>query len=85
MYFRQTSLGEFSGYIEPGCNCYVQYGKDKTYVNSEVKVNKNSFISEDTGYAVKTNKKIWGSDFGPLIFKKIHNFDYFIDKNWGQD
>ncbi len=82
MYFRETKPGNFSGSIESGCKCYIQYGKDKTYLKSEVKVNKNSFISEDSGYKIETSKKIWGSDFGPLIFKKIDNFDYFIDSNW---
>ena len=82
MYFRETSPGDFSGKIESGCKCYIQYGKNKTYVKSELKVNKNSLISEDSGYEIETQKKLWGSDFGPLIFKKIDNFDSFIDQNW---
>ncbi len=82
MYFKETIPGKFTGIIEPGCNCFIKYGKDKTYVKSEVKVDKNSLISEDSGYAIETHKKTWGSDFGPLIFKKIENFDYFINENW---
>ena len=82
MYFRETTAGNFSGSIESGCKCYIQYGKDKTYVKSKVKVNKNILISEDSGYKIDTDKKIWGSDYGPLIFKKIDNFDCFIDENW---
>ncbi len=82
MHFRETKPGNYSGTLEPGCRCYIQYGKNKTYVNSEVRVNKNSFIAEDSGYEIETDKKIWGSDFGPLIFKKLDNFDYFIDENW---
>ena len=82
MHFREINPGDFSGTLEPGCKCYIQYGKNKTYVNSKVRVNKNSFIAEDSGYEIETDKKIWGSDFGPLIFKKLDNFDYFIDKNW---
>ena len=82
MYFRETYPGNFSGNIESGCKCYVQYGKENTYVKSEVRVNKNSLISEDSGYKIETNKKIWGSEFGPLIFKKIDNFDCFINDNW---
>ena len=73
MYFREINPGNFSGTIESGCKCYIQHGKDKTYVKSEVKVNKNSLISEDSGYETETDKKIWGSDFGPLMFKKINN------------
>jgi len=82
MYFREKNPGNFLGTIESGCKCYIQYGKEKTYVKSEVKVNKNTLISEDSGYEIETDKKIWGSDFGPLIFTKIDNFDYFIDQNW---
>ena len=82
MYFKEITTGNFSGSIEPGCKCIIQNGEDWTYVKSEVKVNKNSFTSEDSGYVIETNKKVWGSDNGPLIFKKIDNFDYFIDENW---
>ena len=83
MYFRETNPGNFSGTIESGCKCYIQSGESKTYVKSEVIVNKNILISEDSGYEIETDKKIWGSDFGPLIFKKLDNFDCFIDENWG--
>ena len=82
MYFRETNPGNYLGTIESGCKCYIQYGKDKTYVKSKVSVNKNSLICEDSGYEIESNKKVWGSDFGPLIFKKIDTFDYFIDENW---
>ena len=82
MYFRETNSGNFSGAIESGCKCYIQHGKDKTYVKSEVKINKKILIAEDSGYEIETDKKIWGSDFGPLIFKKIDNFNNFIDQNW---
>ena len=82
MHFRETSPGNFSGMIESGCKCYIEYDKHKTYINSEVKVNKNSLISEDSGYKIENDKKIWGSEFGPLIFKKIDNFDCFVDDNW---
>ena len=82
MYFRETNPGIFSGDIESGCKCYIQYGKDKTYVKSKVEISKNSLISEDSGYEIETDRKVWGSEFGPLIFKKIDNFDCFINDNW---
>ncbi len=82
MYFKETNSGNYSGTMEPGCCCIIQYGKDKTYVKSEVKVNKNIFISEDSGYNIETNKKVWGSESGPFLFKKIDNFDCFIDEHW---
>ncbi len=82
MHFREHDPGNFIGHIEPGEKCFIQNGKDKTFVKSKVLLNKNSLISEDTGYEKKTGKKVWGSDFGPLSFKKIYNFDDFIDRNW---
>ena len=82
MHFKESYPGNFIGQIEPGKKCYIQKGKEKTYVKSEVLFNHTSLISEDSGYKEKTNKKVWGSNFGPLVFKKIENFDNFIDKNW---
>ena len=82
MHFRETTPGKFSGTLEPGCKCIIQYGKNKTYVKSEVRVNKNILISEDSGYEIETDRKIWGSDYGPLIFKNLDIFDCFIDQNW---
>ncbi len=83
MHFKERRPGIFIGNIEPGEKCYIQHGKDKTYVKSEVILNEKSLISEDSGYELVSGKKIWGSNFGPLIFKKIDNFDYFIDQDWG--
>ena len=82
MHFRETKQGSFYGNIEPGRKCHIQNGNKKTYVKSEVVFNKNTLISEDSGYEITTDQKVWGSNFGPLIFKKIANFDDFIDHNW---
>ncbi|WP_413677306.1 chromophore lyase CpcT/CpeT [Prochlorococcus sp. MIT 0916] len=82
MHFRETKAGNFSGNIEPGEKCYIQNGEELTYVKSEVILNKKVLITEDSGHEVLTDKKVWGSNFGPLIFKKIDNFDCFIDSNW---
>ena len=82
MHFKETKSGDFIGNIEPGKKCYIQNGPKKTYVKSEVIINKKSLISEDSGYEIGTGKKAWGSNFGPLIFKKIDDFDYFIDRDW---
>ena len=82
MYFRENSPGNYLGNIEPGKKCYIQKGKQKTYVNSKVILNEKSLISEDSGYEIETDRKMWGSNFGPLVFKKIENFDNFIDSYW---
>ena len=82
MHFRENKTGDFIGAIEPGKKCFIKKGKEKTYISSEVKLAKNILITEDSGYEGNTGKKVFGSDFGPLIFKKIDNFDYFIEQNW---
>ena len=82
MHFRESDQGNFIGQIEPGKKCYITKGIERTYVKSEVIVNNNSLISEDSGYEEDTGKKIWGSNFGPLVFKKLTNFDEFIETNW---
>ena len=82
MHFRETEPGKFLGSIEPGCKCIIQNGNQKTYVKSQVILSKATLISEDSGYEIITGKKVWGSNFGPLVFKKIDNFDFFIDHNW---
>jgi len=82
MHFSEDNPGNFVGHIEPGNKCYIQKETVKTYLRSKVKLNNNRLISEDSGYEIETDKKIWGSNFGPLFFKKIKNFDDFIDENW---
>ena len=82
MYFRKTDSGDFEGNIEPGRKCFIENGKKKSYVISKVILKNNSLISEDSGYEVVTGEKSWGSNFGPLKFKKIENFNYFIDRHW---
>tara|TARA_B100000575_G_C22867493_1_gene506496 strand:+ start:137 stop:736 length:600 start_codon:yes stop_codon:yes gene_type:complete len=82
MHFRKTKQGNFSGNIEPGGKCIIKMGSEETYVKSEVILNKTSLITEDSGYEMVTGKKVWGSNFGPLEFKKIDDFDYFIERNW---
>ena len=82
MHFKADNQDNFIGNIQPGDKCYIQKGKAITYLRSKVKINKDLLIAEDSGYEEETGKKIWGSDFGPLVFKKIKNFDKFIEKNW---
>ena len=82
MHFRRISPENYVGNIEPGEKCCIIKDNTNTYLRSIVELNKDRLISEDSGYNVKTNKKVWGSKFGPLIFKKILNFDNFIKENW---
>ena len=82
MHFKEIDKGNFIGFIEPGSKCYIKKDGQLTYLKSKVKLTKDMLISEDTGHEIETDKKIWGSKFGPLVFKKIKNFDLFIESNW---
>ena len=82
MHFKEDSPGNFIGNIMPGRNCCILKGKKYIYTISQVRVNSQNWISEDSGYERKTNKKVWGSNYGPLRFKKIKSYNQFIDENW---
>ena len=82
MHFREDDQGRFIGQIEPGGQCYIQKGRKQTYVKSDLILNNTTMITEDSGYDKETGKKLWGSDFGPLVFNKLDDFDNFIDHNW---
>ena len=85
MHFRKNNQGSYIGLIEPGRNCYVQERKEKIHVKSKVILNDTSLISEDSGIEEETGRKVWGSDYGPFVLKKINNFDKFIESNWNLD
>ena len=82
MHFTEIKSDTYSGNIKPGKNCCSSRGGKLIYTLSQVKINKQSWISEDSGYDKKTGKKIWGSKYGPLEFKKINSYSTFIDDNW---
>ena len=82
MHFRETKPGSYSGNIKPGRNCCSSKGGKLIYTLSQITINKQSWISEDSGYEKETDKKIWGSNYGPLEFKKINSYDKFLEDNW---
>ncbi len=84
MHFSRKKPEKFIGHIEPGAKCYIQKGNEKTFLRSKVILTNDSLISEDSGYEVESGNKVWGSNFGPLVFKKLNNFDNFIDSNWAK-
>ncbi len=82
IHFTETKPGNYSGNIKPGKNCCSSKGGKLIYTLSQVRINKQSWISEDSGYEKETDKKLWGSKYGPLEFKKIDSFNKFIEDNW---
>ena len=53
-----------------------------TYLVSEVEVTQDSWISRDRGYDPDTNRQIWGSEHGQLVFKKIEDIGEMITSDW---
>lgn len=82
MHFKETNPGNYTGNIKPGKNCCSLKGGTLIYTLSQIKINKKSWISEDSGYEKETDKKLWGSKYGALEFKKTNSYQKFIDDNW---
>ena len=84
MHFREMSPGCFTGNVEPGKNCLVPRNGQLTYLVSEVTVDRNSWVSRDRGFDPNTDQPKWGSEHGPLRFKRIEDFSTLITPEWIQ-
>ena len=82
MHFLKLKDGIYIGNIEPGKKCHIEKEKALTYVKSEVMLTAKSWTSEDMGFDIKTNKKVWGSKYGPLKFLKVSSFGNELNENW---
>ena len=71
MHFKELGAGNYIGSLEPGRKCLIARGGELTYLVSHVEFNEKELISLDQGYSVSTNQKIWGSDHGAILFKKV--------------
>ncbi len=71
MHFTEIKAGKYYGFLSPAKQCCISQNNSKVYVVSKVIFDHKKWISEDSGYNLSTNKKVWGSSYGPLIFKKI--------------
>jgi CpeT protein len=49
---------------------------------SEVEVDQENWISRDRGFDPETDQPQWGSEHGPLRFKRIESFSEFITSSW---
>jgi len=71
MHFREIKNKHYQGFIEPGGKCLIKRGETITYLRSTVEFNEREWISLDEGFDTFSHKKIWGSEHGPLKFRKI--------------
>tara|TARA_Y100001968_G_scaffold269976_1_gene260975 strand:+ start:9533 stop:10150 length:618 start_codon:yes stop_codon:yes gene_type:complete len=82
MDFRLINKDYYTGNIEKGNKCIISREGRLSYLASKVELRENSFISEESGFDKKTNKKIWGSADGPFIFKKTISYREEVNKRW---
>ena len=82
MEFRAVADGTFSGQVEPGCRCLVPRDGALTYLVSEVELGEDHWISRDRGFDPETHQQRWGSEHGPLRFRRIDRYDEAIGDDW---
>ena len=82
MHFKEVKPGHYAGEVEAGKRCLIKRSHQLTYLISKVEFNKKEWRSIDEGFNTKNNKKVWGSDFGPLIFQKVIELGDQINEQW---
>lgn len=82
MHFREIEDGRYLGEVEPGKNCLVPRDGQLTYLVSEVDVNATDWISRDRGFDPENDEQRWGSEHGPLRFKRVAHLGEELDMNW---
>jgi len=82
MHFREVEPGRYLGEVEPGKNCLVPRDGQLTYLVSEVDVNATDWISRDRGFDPDSDEQRWGSEHGPLRFKRISHLGDDLSLNW---
>ena len=65
----------FRGAVEPGNQCLIEKRGCQTYLVSEVEITETTWSSIDRGFDVNTHQRVWGSEFGPLLFEKCQSFE----------
>ena len=82
MHFLELSPGKYIGQVEPGQKCVIKKDGKITYLVSRVELCNEELKTHDEGIEVSSNNKIWGSDNGPLRFKKIDLLDKELFGEW---
>ena len=82
MHFREIDAGHYLGEVEPGKKCLVPRDGRLTYLVSEVDVNATDWISRDRGFDPDNDEQLWGSEHGPLRFKRMQNLGDELDHQW---
>ena len=67
---RQTEPNTYTGGTST-CECWVDWGGIKTYVQNEVILTENEYYVFDKGLHAETHQKVWGSDWGAFKFLRM--------------
>ena len=84
MHFLEISPGKYIGKVEPGRKCLIKKDGQMTYLVSNVELSNEELKTLDEGIEINTNKKIWGSEHGPLTFRKVEKLDKQLVGEWLQ-
>ena len=82
MHFKETTSNHYVGNVEPGKECLVPRDGKLTYLVSEVEVNQETWVSRDRGFDPETDEVKWGSEHGPLKFKRIEDISDIVTSSW---
>ncbi len=82
MHFTEIKPGSFQGKVEPGNKCLIERDGRITYLASNVELGKGTWISLDQGFDRSTHQHAWGSNNGPLRFKRVSDLSNEIKKSW---
>lgn len=82
MHFVESEPGHYQGCVEPGKNCLVPRDGRMTYLVSEVDVNAEDWVSRDRGFDPETDEQRWGSEHGPLRFKRVAFLGDDLNADW---
>lgn len=77
MVFRREH-DKFIGSVEPGNQCIIPKNGCLTYLVSEVEITENTWNSLDRGMHPEHHTQVWGSEHGPLRFKKRECFAHEV-------
>ena len=82
MHFKKINSGQYVGAVEPGKQCMIKKGETITYLVSNIQLNNSNWISLDQGFDTVTNQKVWGSENGPFMFKKVEDLGKDLVEEW---
>lgn len=82
MHFHEVGTDCYRGEVEPGHKCLVPRDGQLTYLISEVDVDSTTWVSRDRGFDPETHAQKWGSEHGPLKFKRVASLGDSLNLDW---